>query len=93
MVVVVQSTERDNALAGIAILAIRFITPLLLSVLAFIAIQANHTLGEVVDKIQQIQITMAADGAEKQEFRRVIAEVKTNVADHETRLRLLEKNK
>ncbi len=81
-----EQSKEDPVITQIAITAVRFLTPVLLSVLAFIALQANHTLENVVLEMQKMQITLATEGAEKGEMKRILI-------DHETRLRLLETRK
>jgi hypothetical protein len=79
--------QSEISVAAMAIAGIRFLTPLLVSVLVYIASQANLTLDKLVDTVQQIQITMAKEQAVNQAEREAAAKL---LGDHENRIRRIE---
>ena len=80
------TTKKENELtvAAVAISGVRFLTPLLIGVLVWIATQASGTLDSLVEEVRQIQISMAAKQAQD-------TEVVRQISDHETRIRILER--
>ncbi len=79
--------QTEATVAAMAIAGLRFLTPLLVSVLVYIAMQANLTLDKLVETVKDIQITMAKEQAVN-EFERNSAT--KAIQDHEVRIRKLE---
>lgn len=79
--------QSEISVAAMAIAGIRFLTPLLISILVYIASQANVTLDKLVETVQQIQITMAKEQAVNQSERDSANKL---LSDHENRIRRIE---
>lgn len=79
--------QTEASIAALAIAGLRFLTPLLVSVLVYIAMQANMTLGKLVETVKDIQITMAKEQAVNEFERNSAAKM---IQDHEGRIRKLE---
>lgn len=91
--VILMTTDKENIIGSMAQAVLKVIVPILLAVLVYMASQATETLKTVVEQVQQIQITMAKDGADKEQIWRVISDVKAQNNDHEIRIRALETHK
>jgi hypothetical protein len=81
--------QSEVSIAAMAIAGVRFLTPLLVALLVYIASQANLTLDRLVETVQQIQITMAKEQAVNQAERDNTNRI---LVDHEHRLRKIEEN-
>lgn len=76
--------KNDLIIANIALTALRFVTPLFLGILIWVANGSYDTLQNLVSAVNNIKTQMAVADANNEEQKRI-------TIDHEGRIRILEK--